>query len=67
MNPTKTLETISKLQCPWPTDIFPISVEQYVERVPDPQDRTAISGLLMRMGWEHAIQSVKDAIAQSDE
>ena len=38
--------------CPWPKEIWPMTDEEYVKAVPDPRTRTAISGFLMRLGWE---------------
>jgi len=51
-------------QVPWPADVWPMTQEEYVRAIPDPKLRTAISGFLMRMGWEIAEgdiwKSVKD-------
>lgn len=38
--------------CPWPEDIWPMTDEEHVKAVPDPHLRTAVSGFLMRKGWE---------------
>ena len=39
-------------ECPWPEDIWTMTDDKYVKAVPDPDLRTAISGYLMRKGWE---------------
>lgn len=39
-------------QCPWPEDIWTMTDKEYAEAIPDPDLRTAISGFLMRKGWE---------------
>lgn len=44
--------------CPYPEDIFTMTREEYVKAVPDKQLRTAISGLLMRLGWEAASDAI---------
>ena len=40
--------------CPYPADIFPMDLERYAELVPDPEQRTALSGALGRHFWEIA-------------
>ena len=45
--------------CPWPEEVFVCTVEQYVAAVPDDMQRTAISGLLMRMGWNCAMTEMR--------
>jgi len=37
---------------PWPDDIFPMTLEEYVEAIPDPHLRSAISGNLARWAFE---------------
>ena len=39
-------------ECPWPADVWPMTKEEYAKAIPDPKLRTAISGFLMRLGWE---------------
>jgi hypothetical protein len=39
-------------ECPWPESVWPMTDDEYVKAVPDPKKRTAISGFLMRKGWE---------------
>ena len=43
---------------PYSEDIFPMTTEQYAEHIPDNAKRTAISGLLMRKGWEVAVGDI---------
>ena len=38
-------------ECPYFESAFPMTIDEYVAAVPDPQLRTAISGYLMRQGW----------------
>ncbi len=49
------------IECPWPKSVWPMTEKQYVKAVPDPQTRTAISGFLMRRGWEVAVMQIKEA------
>lgn len=49
-------------KCPWPIDVFPATVQQYIELIPNEKDRTAISGLLMRIGWEDLAREVIAAL-----
>ena len=54
-------------ECPWPADIWPMTREEYVKAVPDGRLRTAISGLLMRMGWEIASDDIHEAMEEECE
>ncbi len=47
-------------ECPYPEDIFPMTLEEYIKAVPDPNLRTAISVFLMRYGWEIASSMIYD-------
>ncbi len=49
-------------ECPWPETVFSMTEEEYVNAVPDPATRTAISGFLMRRGWEVASQDIHESI-----
>lgn len=53
-------EEINELQCPWPEDIWTMTDEEYMRAVPDEHLRTAISGFLMRKGWEFCIRQLKE-------
>ena len=44
--------------CPWPADVWPMTQEEYVKVIPDPKLRTALSGFLMRTGWELAEKEI---------
>jgi hypothetical protein len=46
-------------QCPWPESVWPMTEEEYVRAVPDPNLRTAISGFLMRRGWQIATDDME--------
>lgn len=50
--------------CPWPEDVWAMTVEDYVRAVPDEKTRTAISGLLMRMGWNCALKTIKASLEE---
>ena len=43
---------------PYPEEIFPMKREKYVEIVPDPDVRTALSGMLGRIFWEIASEMI---------
>lgn len=45
--------------CPWPETVWPMTMEEYVKAVPDAALRTAISGYLMRDGWNVAKKVVE--------
>lgn len=49
------------IECPWPESVWPMTEKQYVKAVPDPVLRTAISGFLMRRGWEVAVKQMQEA------
>lgn len=36
---------------PYPEDIFPMTVDEYIAVIPDPKTRTAVSGHMARFGW----------------
>jgi hypothetical protein len=50
------------LQCPWPKDIWTMTDKQYVNAVPDEKLRTAISGFLMRKGWEACMMQIMELL-----
>jgi hypothetical protein len=52
-------------ECPWPEDIFRMTIDQYVASVPDPKLRTAISGCLMRETWQRIERHLGAAIERS--
>jgi len=54
-------------QNPYPEAVFPMTVEDYVAMVPDPHQRTALSGCLGRMFWEIASKSILAAYREEDE
>ena len=43
---------------PYPESIFPMTIEEYVDAVPDPKLRTAISGCMARFGWKVASDQI---------
>jgi len=52
---------------PYPEDLFPMTIKEVVDVIPDPKLRTAIAGCLCRYGWEVAsdmifksLQDMKD-------
>jgi len=52
-------------ECPWPVDVWPMTDAEYAETVPDECQRTAISGYLMRLGWELCVKALERAAADS--
>ena len=50
--------TMEEPECPWPKDIWPMTDKEYAAAIPDKQLRTAISGFLMRCGWELALAAL---------
>lgn len=52
-------------ECPWPASVWRMTTEEYFAFIPNEQNRTAVSGLLMREGWELACRSIyKELIEQ---
>lgn len=51
-------------QCPWPESVWTMTEAEYVRAVPDPDQRTAISGAVMRWGWrlmeKYMIEQLKE-------
>jgi hypothetical protein len=56
----KMNDKLSLEECPWPESIWPMTEQEYVEAVPDEKLRTAISGMLMRRGWNVAMRQIKE-------
>ena len=54
-------------QNPYPEDIFTMTREQYIEAVPDPGLRTAITGCLARWAWGVASDMIWDALRAEQE
>jgi hypothetical protein len=54
------------VECPWPESVWPMTDVEYVKAVPEPGKRTAISGFLMRKGWEIALNQVEEKLGVSD-
>lgn len=59
---------LTPLQCPWPKDVWPTTLvdagDVMREKLGD-ADTTAISGVLMRQGWELAIKAIVEAMEAS--
>ena len=43
---------------PYPEDIFPMTTKDYVEAIPDPKLRTAVSGCIGRWAWDVAADMI---------
>ena len=43
---------------PYPSDIFPMAIEEYPKVVPDDSQRTALSGCLGRWFWEMITEDI---------
>ena len=54
-------------QCSWPAEVWPMTREEYVKAVPNPDTRTAVSGYLMRLGWEAAIYQIEKMMREESE
>lgn len=52
---------------PYPASIFPMARERYPEIVPDPQLRTALSGMLGREFWGIASETIWEAMLEAVE
>ena len=46
---------------PYPEDIFPMSIEEYIKAIPDGNLRAAVSGYLARWAWDVASGMIWDA------
>lgn len=53
---------IAEIKCPWPEDVWTMTNDDYVKAIPDEKMRTAISGFLMRKGWEIAKTDILDKL-----
>jgi hypothetical protein len=42
----------AEIECPWPESMWSMTDKEYAAAIPDEKLRTAISGYLMRAGWE---------------
>jgi len=52
---------------PYPIDVFPMPEERYPEIVPDPDLRTALSGMLGRQFWDIASEAIWEAMLEAIE
>ena len=52
---------------PYPPSVFPMSEERYSEVVPDPELRTALSGMLGRLFWDIASEAIWAAVLGAEE
>lgn len=52
---------------PYPEAVFPVTEEQFVEFMPDPRSRSAVSGFLGRLFWGIAEATIWDHIAAREE
>lgn len=50
---------------PYPESIFPMPEERYLEIVPDPELRTALSGMLARLFWDIASEAIWTAMSEA--
>ena len=49
---------------PWPDDVWPMTMEEFLVAVPDEQLRMAISGCRKRAGWQFAVKSLRQALEE---
>ena len=54
-------------QNPYPVEIFPMLRKDYSKVVPDPDTRTALGGMLGRLFWEIASESIWDEMCREKE
>lgn len=62
----KAVKIPGEIQCPWPKDVWPSTrgeVGELMRRKLGDNDTTAISGVLMREGWELAIKTIQEFVA----
>jgi len=52
---------------PYPIEIFPMTIDEYIEQIPDPILRTAISGYLGRLFWNIASETIWEKINEAIE
>ena len=52
---------------PYPESIFPMPEGRYPEIVPDPELRTALSGMLGRRFWDIASDTIREAMLEAIE
>jgi hypothetical protein len=50
---------------PYPADIFPLERDRYAEIVPDPDERTTLSGMLGREFWDIASETIWDRYCEA--
>ena len=53
-------------ECPYPESIFTMTDDEYVQAIPDPKLRTAISGYLGRIFWKIASAMIWRAIQENE-
>lgn len=58
---------VAREQHPYPLDIFLANVTDYGRIVPDPQTRTAISGVVGRIGYDACLARIERHIQESEE
>lgn len=58
---------VAREQHPYPLDIFLANVTDYGRIVPDPQTRTAISGVVGRIGYDACLARIDRHIAEREE
>lgn len=47
---------------PYPEIVFPMDAKKYLEIVPDPKTRTALSGCLGRLFWNIASEAIWESV-----
>lgn len=51
---------------PYPSEVFPMTIEEYVEMFPDERQRAAIAGCLGRQFWGLASDAIYEAMLQHE-
>ncbi len=53
------------LLCPWPKSVWPMTDKEYAKAIPDEKLRSAISGFLMRQGWQACLTQIAEMMNAS--
>lgn len=60
----EVLEQELVIESPWHKKVWIMTIEEYIKAIPNDKLRTAISGLMMREGWQKAVKYINDALSK---
>lgn len=64
----KELPEKLKARCPWPVEVFTLNDDkEYARLIPNPKNRTAASGYLMREGWRLCAEYIEEHLASLED